>query len=111
MDVGIVLVKFISTIPLDANYFSYFYKRNHNVITSYQNAYIVGSMDDLGHLYQIDLNTGSVTGQQLLLRTTTSEHRVEARNGYVYYISYYSYLDKNLYKEPLKMQPLDEKRK
>ena len=104
-------MKFISTIPLDANYFSYFYKRDHNVITSYQNAYIVGSMDDLGHLYQIDLNTGSVTGQQLLLRTTTSEHRVEARNGYVYYISYYSYLDKNLYKEPLIMQPLDEKKK
>ncbi len=101
-------MNFMSTINLDPEYFSYFYQRDHDVITSYQNAYIVISRDELGVLQQVDLSSGSVIGQQELLRTVTSEHRVAVRNGKVYYISYYAYMTKNVYEEPLNIQSVPQ---
>lgn len=102
-------MNFISNQPLSKDYFSYFYRRDHSVITSYKNAYAISSSDDLGVVSLINLATGTLSGTQTLLRTITDEHRVEVRNGYIYYISYYAYLEKNLYKEPIKMQPLKGK--
>ena len=96
-------MKFVSNIPLSKEYFSYYYIRDHAIISSYEKAYAVSSRDDLGVVSEVDLGTGSISGEQILLRTVNDEHRVEVRNGYIYYISYYAYLEKNLYKEPLKM--------
>lgn len=98
-------MKFISTIPLSKEWFSYYYIRDHAIITSYDDAYAVSSRDDLGVVSEINLGSGTISGEQVLLRTITDEHRVEVRNGYIYYISYYAYLEKNLYKEALKMEP------
>lgn len=99
-------MKFVCNTPLSKEYFSYFYRRDHFVITSYENAYSISSSDNLGVVSQINLTTGGISGKQILPRTITDEHRVEVRNGYIYYISYYAYLEKNLYKEPIKMQSI-----
>lgn len=101
-------MKFVSTINLDPGFFDYFYRRDHNIISSYRNAYAISSSDDLGVVRLVDLDKGTLIGTQTLLRTITSEHRVEIRNGYIYYLSYYAYLEKNLYKEPLNMEEIDE---
>lgn len=98
-------MNFMSTIALNKEWFSYFYLRDHAIITSYDEAYAISSRNDLGVVSGIDLETGSINREQTLLRTVTDEHRVEVRNGYIYYMSYYAYLEKNLYKEPIKMVP------
>ena len=102
-------MNFVSSIALDKEWFSYFYIRDHAIITSYNEAYAVSSHDDLGVVSAINLESGSIERKQTLLRTITDEHRVEIRNGYIYYMSYYAYLEKNLYKEPLKMLPISPK--
>lgn len=99
-------MNFISTIALNDEWFSYFYLRDHAIVSSYAEAYAISSRDDLGVVSAINLDSGSIDRQQTLLRTVTDEHRVEIRNGYIYYMSYYAYLEKNLYKEPLKMVPI-----
>ena len=99
-------MNFISTIALNKEWFSYFYLRDHAIVSSYAEAYAISSRDDLGVVSAINLDSGSIDRQQTLLRTVTDEHRVEIRNGYIYYMSYYAYLEKNLYKEPLKMVPI-----
>lgn len=103
-------MKFISNTPLSQQWFRYYYTRDHAIITSYTDAYAVSSRDDLGVVSEINLGSGTINAEQVLLRTITDEHRVEVRNGYIYYISYYAYLEKNLYKEPLKMVPVSTHR-